>query len=150
MGFTRDPDTTKPTYNNDITDPTGQFQENADYAERAVNAAKAAIQAEYRSRFLSATNGQTAGSKPVPADAIIREFFFHSEPRTNGAGVATLVWPIAFGRSIGDIVSIHTEANAGVNAVTNAGQMSRTGATVVFPGVANTDIRCSVHIWGWD
>jgi len=34
MGFTLDPNTGFPTYNNDITDPTGQFQEAVNYARR--------------------------------------------------------------------------------------------------------------------
>lgn len=98
--------------------------------------------------FYTGPRGTTAGAITPPDSALIIQQFFHAEPRTNGASVATVNWPTPFPNGVGHPF-FTTMAVASVAPVVNGGNITLTGVQIVIPNTANQDVRLGVHVWGW-
>jgi hypothetical protein len=89
-------------------------------------------------------------AQPLPGDLPLIRRYHYVEALTSGAGLVPIpTWP--GGAYANGILKAEatTVSGAGVNPVINAGQVTKTGGTFVFPGVNNTNVAFVLEIIGW-
>lgn len=82
MGYILDPDTNKPVYNNDITDPVGQFQAAVDYAERVDKGIRSDIASDTTIGLVGGTQGTGSVAATGQILTVSSRTFQDTKPRT--------------------------------------------------------------------
>jgi hypothetical protein len=97
---------------------------------------------------ITESTAASGGGGPIPANAVPITKLHFVEAVTDSQGRVPFTFPTAFpARAAHIFYSVFS--GTGVNPVTNAGQLSRTGATAVFAGVPGTTVKFSYMAYGW-
>lgn len=167
MGYTEGVND-KPIYNNDITDPVGQFQASVDYAEsvgnRLVGTASQRLAADrvpglefeetdtgnlYKvnadSTWIRVTNvqyqitGTPNGAVPASATGPVLFKVHYSTALTDRNGVVPIAWPSAFPNYCAGAWAT-TLVGSGQNPVVNSGKLTKASVEFVWPNNPNTNV----------
>lgn len=175
MGFTKD-SSDKPLYNNDITDPVGQFQAAVDYAQLVGTRRKgttaqrevARTKLQDGDEFFDTTEQQAyikqgtgyvalgrttvhsvrGNPKPSADTNFVHKYQFFDGLRTNGSSVLYAPFTSPFPNGVVGMWA--TTINfSGSSPVINQGLYSTAGAEWAFKDTPNTVVQFWVHAVGW-